>query len=236
MLATIDKKSGDARLGQQSATGNTAPLSKVRLLPGDLVQLQTLSGSNTERYQVSVIGAHAPHSVLVSAPQVMGKLVFIKEGKQLLVRGFVGNDAVAYRTQVLKSLLSPYPYLHLSYPENVQSMRIRKSARVPVEIVAAVSTPSFELAARIVDLSCGGARLSSQQKLGEEGDEVTIKFRIYSGDQDIYLTIKALIRTCVPDDTLVGMYNCGIQFTNLENQQRLYLENQVYQRMLDENS
>ena len=234
-MTTTEKRTTDTRQGSQGANGNTASFSKVKLLPGDLVQLQLLSGTSTERYQVSVIGAHAPHSVLVSAPVVAGKLVFIKEGKQILVRGFVGNDAVAYRTQVIKSLLSPYPYLHLSYPENVQSMRIRNSARVPVELVAAVATATTEMAARIVDLSCGGARLSSQQALGTEGDEVVIKFRIYSGDQDVYLNIKAIIRSCVPDEVSVGLFTSGIQFINLENQQRLYLENQVYQRMIDDN-
>lgn len=184
-MPPTDNSSEEFKNGNQQAIANQGLLSKIRLLPGDLVQVQTLNGSSSERYQVSIIGMHPPHSVLVTLPVVTGKLVFMKEGKHLLVRGFVGKDAVAYRTQVLKSLLSPYPYMHLSYPESVQSMRIRKTARVPVDMVAAIFAGTTEFAARITDLSCGGARLASKVVIGSEGDEITAKFRFVSGEQDI---------------------------------------------------
>ena len=106
-------------------------LAQIQLAPGDMVQLQTMHATHTERYQVKMLGFHAPVSIMVTSPMVQGKLVFIKEGQQFLVRGFVGKDAVAYKTRVLKSNLAPFPYLHLAYPESVQSMRIRGSARVP---------------------------------------------------------------------------------------------------------
>lgn len=234
-MPSIDNGAEEHKNGNQQTNASQGMLSKVRLLPGDLVQIQTLNGSTSERYQVSIIGVHAPHSVLVTLPVVTGKLVFMKEGKQLLVRGFVGKDAVAYRTQVLKSLLSPYPYMHLSYPESVQSMRIRKTARVPVDIVAAIIADKTEFAARITDLSCGGARLSSKGLIGTEGDEITTKFRINSGEQDIYLNVKSVVRNCTLDESASGLYVTGIQFVNLENQHRLYLENLVYQQMLDDN-
>jgi c-di-GMP-binding flagellar brake protein YcgR len=232
-VTTSDNSTVDPKPGADLPNGNTAQLSGIRLVPGEFLHLQTLSETNPKRYQVSIIGAHAPQSVLVSAPMIMGKLLFIKEGKQLLVRGFVGKDAFAYRANVIKSALTPYPYLHLSYPESVQSMRIRKSVRVAVEIVAAVSTPTTDMAARIVDLSSGGARLSANQKLGEDGAEITLKFRVYAGDQDVYLTIQAAIRSGMPDDSQPGMFNTGVEFINLEGQQRLCLENQIYQRLLD---
>jgi c-di-GMP-binding flagellar brake protein YcgR len=221
-------------VNDQSANSSQASLSRIRLLPGDSVQIQTLNGSNTDRYQVSIIGAHAPLSVLVSLPVVMGKLVFMKEGKQLLVRAFVGKDAVAYRAQVIKSLLSPYPYMHLSYPESVQSMRIRKSSRVPVDMVAAIFTNTSELAARMTDLSCGGARLSSKALIGEEGEEITVKFRFSSGANDIYLNVKSVIRNSAPDESNPGIFVTGIQFLDIEEQHRLYLENLVYQQMMDD--
>jgi c-di-GMP-binding flagellar brake protein YcgR len=234
-MPTTDYSAEEQKNGTSPANSSQGLLSKIRLLPGDLVQVQTLNGSNSERYQVSIIGVHTPHSVLVTLPVVAGKLVFMKEGKHLLVRGFVGKDAVAYRTQVLKSLLSPYPYMHLSYPESVQSMRIRKTARVPVDMVAAIVADKTEMAARITDLSCGGARLTSKVVIGAEGDEIIVKFKINSGEQDIYLNVKSVIRNSTLDESASGSYVTGIQFVNLENQYRLYLENLVYQQMLDDN-
>jgi c-di-GMP-binding flagellar brake protein YcgR len=218
----------------QPEISGQALFSKNRLLPGDSLQIQISSDTSTVRYQVRFIGVHAPHSVLVSLPVVMGKLVFMKEGKELLVRAFVGRDAVAYRAQVIKSRLSPYPYMHLTYPESVQSMRIRKSARVPVDIVAAIISGTAEYAARINDISCGGARLSSKQVLGAEGDEIATKFRITSGTAEVYLNVTSVILNSAPDELNPGVVTTGIQFLNLKEKHRLYLQNLVFQQMMDD--
>ena len=218
----------------QPEISGEALFSKNRLLPGDSLQIQTISDDSTTRYQVRFIGVYAPHSVLVSLPVVMGKLVFMKEGKELLVRAFVGKDAVAYRAQVIKARLSPYPYMHISYPESVQTMRIRKTARVPVDIVAAVISGTAEYSARINDISCGGARLSSKQVLGAEGDEIATKFRINSGTAEVYLNVTSVILNSAPDELNPAVVTTGIRFLNLKEKYRLYLQNLVFQQMMDD--
>lgn len=210
-------------------------LAQIQLAPGDMVQLQTLHATHTERYQVKMLGFHVPVSILVTAPTVQGKLVFIKEGQQFLVRGFVGKDAVAYKTRVLKSNLSPYPYLHLAYPESVQSMRIRGSARVPVDLVTSVMAPRGKGAARIVDLSWGGARMISPQPVADKDDEVTLAFRINPSGLDVYLNIKARIRAVSKDESTKGQVATGVEFIELNEQDRLYLTNMVYQNLLKDN-
>lgn len=207
-------------------------LDQIQLAPGDLVQLQTLHPTHAERYQVRMIGFHAPVSLLVSAPMVQGRLIFIKEGQQFLVRGFVGKDAVAYKTRVLKSNLSPFPYLHLAYPQTVQSMRIRSSARVPVQLVTAVNGPAGNAAAKLVDLSVGGGRLMSAKAFAEKGDEVKLSFRINPAGMDIYLTISAKVRAVTRDESMQGQVGTGVEFTSLTDQDRLYLTNMVYQNLL----
>lgn len=219
----------------QSEISGQALFSKNRLLPGDSLQIQTISSTNTTvRYQVRLIGVYAPHSVLVSLPVVMGKLVFMKEGKELLVRAFVGRDAVAYSAHVIKSRLSPFPYMHLSYPESVQTMRIRNTARVRVDIVAAIISGTAEYSARINDISCGGARLSSKQVLGAEGDEIATKFRINSGTAEVYLNVTSVILNSAQDELNPDVITTGIRFLNLKEKHRLYLQNLVYQQMMDD--
>lgn len=210
-------------------------LSQVQLAPGDLVQLQTLHPTHAERYQVRMIGFHAPVSLMVTAPTIQGRLVFVKEGQQYLVRGFVGKDAVAYKTRVIKSNLSPFPYLHLAYPETVQSMRIRGSSRVSVELVTAVNGPAGQAAAKIVDLSCGGARMMSPKPVAEKGDDVKLSFRINPSGLDVYLTISAKVRAVSRDETANSQVATGVEFVDLNEQDRLYLTNMVYQNLLKDN-
>ncbi len=210
-------------------------LSQVQLAPGDLVQLQTLHPTHAERYQVRMIGFHAPVSLMVTAPTIQGRLVFVKEGQQFLVRGFVGKDAVAYKTRVIKSNLSPFPYLHLAYPETVQSMRIRGSSRVSVELVTAVNGPAGQAAAKIVDLSCGGARMMSPKPVAEKGDDVKLSFRINPSGLDVYLTISAKVRAVSRDETANSQVATGVEFVDLNEQDRLYLTNMVYQNLLKDN-
>lgn len=208
-------------------------LEQIQLAPGDLVQLQTLSTTNAERYQVRMIGFHAPVSLLVTAPTTQGKLVFVKEGQQFLVRGFVGKDAVAYKTRVLKSNLSPFPYLHLAYPDTVQSMRIRSSARVQVDLVTAITREGAgQASAKMTDISVGGARLLSPRPVANKNETVKVSFRINPAGLDVYMTLNALVRAVSADDSLDGQIATGIEFVDISEQDRLYLTNMVYQNLL----
>ena len=231
--ATAEKRAeGEAPLPNEM---QISTLEQIQLAPGDMVQLQTLHATHTERYQVKMLGFHAPVSIMVTSPMVQGKLVFIKEGQQFLVRGFVGKDAVAYKTRVIKSNLSPFPYLHRAYPQSVQSMRIRSSARVPVELVTSVQAPRGKGSAKIVDLSWGGARMLSPQPVADKGDDVTLAFRINPSGLDVYLTIKAKVRAVSRDEINAGVVATGVEFVDLNEQDRLYLTNMVYQNLLKDN-
>lgn len=218
-----------------AAETQISSLSQIQLAPGDLVQLQTLHPAHAERYQVRMIGFYAPVSLMVTSPTIQGRLVFVKEGQQFLVRGFVGKDAVAYKTRVIKSNLAPFPYLHLAYPETVQSMRIRGSSRVSVELVTAVSGPAGQASAKIVDLSCGGARMMSANPVAEKDDQVKLSFRINPAGLDVYLSINAKVRTVTRDETANRQVATGVEFVDLKEQDRLYLTNMVYQNLLKDN-
>jgi len=219
-----------------AADAQISSLAQVQLAPGDLVQLQTLHPTHAERYQVRMIGFHAPVSLLVSAPMQQGKLVFVKEGQQFLVRGFVGKDAVAYKTRVLKSNLSPYPYLHLAYPDSVQSMRIRSSARVSVDLVTSISRENGgQASARMTDMSVGGARMVSPKPFAQKEEQLKLSFRINPAGLDVYLTINARVRAVSSDETQQSQVATGVEFVDLSEQDRLYLTNMVYQNLLKEN-
>lgn len=201
---------------------------RLALTPGDPLQIQPAEGSS-ERYMVKVVGHLAPLSLLVTAPQVNGKLLFVREGQVFLVRGFIGQDALACRTRVLKTQLSPFPYLHLAYPENVQLMRIRKSVRTQVDVVVAIRGSQGTSAGRIGDLSLDGAKIVSAAAFAERGEEVNLSFRISPGGMEIYLNVTALVRTFQREQE--GVWATGVEFTGLSEQDRLALLGVVYQSL-----
>jgi c-di-GMP-binding flagellar brake protein YcgR len=208
---------------------------RLQLAPGDTIQLQQSTEKNTERYTVKVVGHLAPFSLLVTAPYANGKLLFLREGQIFLVRSFVGQHALAYRTRVLKTQLKPFPYLHLAYPVNVQSMRIRKSARSRIDLLTAIDGPSGSSSGRIADLSLGGAKITSPAAFASRDDEVRLAFRINPGGIEIYMDLKAMVRSVQQEQMEQPCVTTGVEFVDLSEQDRLALMGASYQHMLQDN-
>jgi c-di-GMP-binding flagellar brake protein YcgR len=230
----MDEKGGDAGSKPQ---GETLSFDAVKLMPGDTLQLQPLLEGQTERFSVSVIGVMKPKSVLVTAPMVDGKLIFVRDGQTYLVRAFSGLNVCAFKARILKSQLQPFPYLHLSYPDSVQAMRIRKAMRAPVSIIVAVHDSEDGRqsgAGKIIDLSVGGARMYSPMKIGVKDQSIWLSFKVMLGDMEEYVKTPAVIRAVGEEDDEQGkrMNVFGLQFGELAQSQRLIIMNLVYQHQL----
>ena len=228
-----DERAPDAAKTQ----GETLSFDAVKLMPGDTLQLQPLLEGQTERFSVHVIGVMKPRSLLVTAPLVDGKLIFVRDGQTYLVRAFSGLNVCAFKARILKSQLQPFPYLHLSYPDSVQAMRIRKAMRAPASIIVAVHDSEEGRqcgAGKIVDISVGGARMFSPSKVGEKDQTLWLSFKVMLGDMEEYVKTPAVIRAVGEDEDDQGkrMNVFGLQFGDLAQSQRLIIMNMVYQHLL----
>ena len=229
-----------ARPSSAQPREESVSLDAIRLMPGDTLQLQPLLEGQTDRYTVRVIGILKPKSVLVTAPMVDGKLIFIRDGQGFLVRAFPGLDVVAFKAKVLKSQLVPYPYLHLSYPDTVQALRIRKNMRASTNIIVAVyeSEQGRQIgAAKMVDISFGGAKLLSSAALGSKDQSVWLAFKAKVADDiEEYVKAPAIIRSISDETDEQGntVQSYGVQFGELDSNLRLVIMNLVYQSLLKE--
>ncbi|MDP2832201.1 MAG: flagellar brake protein [Pseudomonadota bacterium] len=211
----------------------------IKLMPGDALQLQPMLEGQTERFTVHVIGVMKPKSVLVTMPIVEGKLIFVRDGQTYLVRAFSGLNVCAFKARVLKSQLQPFPYLHLSYPDSVQAMRIRRAMRAPAGIIVAAQQSEEGKpigAGKLVDISVGGAKMVSPMSLGQKGDSLWLSFKVKLGDMEEYVKTPVVIRSTgeEEDDQGKRMKSFGIQFGELGQSQRLIIMNLVYQHLLKE--
>lgn len=234
----LDEKAGE---GDARPQGETLSFDAVKLMPGDALQLQPLLEGQTERFSVHVIGVMKPKSLLVTAPVVDGKLIFVSDGQSYLVRAFSGLNVCAFKARVLKSQLQPFPYLHLAYPDSVQAMRIRKAMRAPASIIVAVqeSEAGRQIGAgKIIDLSVGGARMYSPMKIGVKDQSIWLSFKVMLGDMEEYVKTPAVIRAVGEEDDEQGkrMNVFGLQFGELSQSQRLIIMNLVYQHLLKDSA
>jgi c-di-GMP-binding flagellar brake protein YcgR len=221
---------------EEGAKGERGSLEEVRLMPGDALQLQPLLEGQVDRYTVRVIGVMRGKSVLVTAPALDGKLIFVRDGQPFQVRAFSRLNVCGFKTRILKSQLVPFPYVHLAYPESVSLMRIRKAVRAPVQLIVAISDSEGgrQLAAgRIVDLSVGGARIQVGSALFKQGDAIFLSFKIKLDDLEEYITTSATVRH-VEEEAGEARHSwlLGTQFNELGQGPKLIIMSLVYQHML----
>ena len=208
-------------------------MDEVRWSVGETLYLQG-HGNPVSRYTVRLIGYVKNRTVFVTAPTLDGKFEFIREGQTFVVRVFSGKKAYAFAASAVKSVHTPHPYLHLSYPRQVRCSIVRKTARAQVKIIASVTLgdPERTAAATLTDLSVGGASGILKQALGEKGSVGKIVFKVRAADNDEYLTLNTVLRSMAPVEGGSGIRH-GFEFLNLSVRDRLILSAFVHQTLVD---
>lgn len=211
---------------------------ETRVKIGEPLQLQ--SSPDSPRYYVKLIGYLKNKGLIVSAPEIDGELVMVKEGQSFIARFFPGQHAYAFTTTVAKQTSVPYPHLHLSYPREVRGLKVRKDSRIETSLIAALTLGSVDeeqasASGKIVNLSIGGAALKAKTLLGGKDDIVGVKFKINFEESDYFLALDSVIRSVTYDETDAAMpYSYGIQFVNVDNSMALALGAYFYKQLLDD--
>lgn len=214
-------------------------IDQLKLQVGDALQLQTMGDTEKLRFHVRLIGYLPGHSLVVTAPRVEGKVALVREGQTYAVRLMVGNRVVGFTSRVLRTNMRPYPYVHLSYPDDVESIVVRRAPRVKVAIVCAVrgmvdgEAVEPSRAATMVDLSVSGTLLKGTQKIAEVGSRVQISARFEAGSvtRDIRLQGSVANLNVAEDDNGRPVYLQGVEFVDLDEQADLILHAFLYEHL-----
>jgi c-di-GMP-binding flagellar brake protein YcgR len=211
-----------------------AQMDDVRWYVGETLHMQALNETDT-RFVVKLIGYIKGKSVLVTAPMVDGKYVLIRDNQSFVVRAFQGKKAFAFTVVALKSVFSPHPYLHLSYPKQISSSVIRNDARASVKIIASVSfnNPDRMGAATLSDLSLGGTSGVLKQAMAEKKEAGTISFKINVVGSEGLLSIDFVVRSVAANEDGEG-YRYGFEFQNVSPQNKLILSAFVHQTIAEQ--
>ncbi|MEQ1516050.1 MAG: flagellar brake protein [Usitatibacteraceae bacterium] len=213
------------------------PFNDIRLPVGTAMQLTNPANEAGGRETVRLIGYLDRKSLIVTHPARHGQIMFVKEGAVYRCRAFAGKNAYAFEAHVLRVALAPFPYLHLSFPATVQTNVIRKSARIPTEIVATaepVGTGKVTTCT-IKDLSVEGALIQSKIAIAEIGSEIRLAFRLTIDEEPFLFEIAAEIRSLqAASETEPNVMKCGVLFRKLDIAVRRELEIYIYRQMVSD--
>ncbi len=211
----------------------------LKLQIGDVVQLQHISPDRDDRYTVSVIGLLEGESLLVTAPSKKGKVQFFRDGQKFAVRMLRGSQVYGFMTAVLKSSVKPYPYLHLSFPKEIESITVRNAERVVTSIPAAACNTLYSGEKRhwqavvIKDLSTSGVRLESVQSLGKKDETIKLSFKMEVCGSEEDMDLIATIRNSQPRGSgSERVYCTGAEFHDLERFYKVLLHDHVLDQKL----
>lgn len=212
----------------------------MRLRVGDRLLLSPPVKVSSERFPVRLVGYVEGVSVLVTHPYERFLRLPLHEGDEVVMRAFVAQSAFGFSTWVEKIYAAPFDHLHLSFPESVQGMAVRKAPRVKMRIIASVNNLSQgageNMPGIIANISASGVLLDSPHPLAEKNDRMRLAFKVELHGMEAFLTVEGVARNVWMGEAAEGQkatFHHGIEFVDLDPSDQMILQSLVYQHMID---
>lgn len=202
---------------------------------GALLHMQLQTGEGKQRHDVHLIGMQPGESLLVSMPRVNGILPKIFPNDEYIVRYFAGTTVVAFKTSVLLVCQIPYYYMHLKYPNKLESVTVRQAERIEVSITAQVTKQDQKVLGSIKDLSALGAMILMEEGFGEPDEHIELFFDLHMGEFDKSVHLVGVIRNKKKNNNLDDgeqLYRYGIEFIDPSEEDVVFLQGYVYEQLL----
>jgi c-di-GMP-binding flagellar brake protein YcgR len=232
--------SGNSKADPSMESGSSLKFHDLNLKVGDRLQLEPPAKLGAERCIVKLVGYVENVSLLVTAPSENGMYLSLLEDEVVVIRGFSRRNAFGFSSAIRRICKLPFGYLHLSFPGEIQGTVIRKSPRVKTRIITTITSPDAGDAASqtgtIVNISSTGAQLTARNFFGEVGKTIRLAFRINLHNIDAYLTACGTIRRIFTDEDekeADPQASYGIEFHDLNPNDRMILQSLIYQQMIE---
>jgi hypothetical protein len=226
--------------GKGGRAANAGPLG---LQVGTLLQIK--AADDVGRTAASRLIGFIDQGLFVSWPQLGGREIQFKAGESVVLRGFSGQAILSFSCTVTAVCRTPFRYLVLSAPEQVQQLPVRRSARVPTRLAAYVLGPDDEAAtegngdpagkgrlAVLSDLSAGGALVHTSFPAPPVGSALRLRFLLRTAAGDSEVTVDAWARGVASEETDAEFPAFGVAFDVLEEREAALLQCFIYEQML----
>ena len=147
-----------------------------------------------------------------------------------------GTSAHVFTSTAIITTNRPYSHLHLTYPESLESITVRKAERVNCKLIVSVQnsqgSTNESISSSMHDVSTAGAQLFSKESLGEVGDNISINTKFSVAGIEQHLIIPGIIRRAISASTDEAENEYGIEFNSIEDKNKLILTAFVYEQMI----
>ncbi len=216
------------------------PIKNLKL--GETFQITPLNDdTGSTKYFIKYIGGMEKKSLICTLPTIDEKIVFIKENSGFSVRIFSGKNVFKFNTVVDAVFSRPYPHMHLKFPRETYSNQIRKNQRIAANIIASIENKSNshnqdKIAAKLTDMSLGGAQIESFKSIGELNDQIECTFKINMEGGEALFVIPSVLRRASETTHSDGrqLFSYGIQFLEIGFQDRIVLQSYIFQALTGE--
>jgi hypothetical protein len=186
-------------------------------------------------FNVRLVGTLGKEAFVVAHPMRDSACIFVKEGQVWEFKAFYGLSIFRFTAMAEKVLLSPYPMVVFSWPQDGHSetRNVRSARRIACEIPAAVrlgEPGSLTVTAVVTNLSTGGAeaRLSSFQTV-KTGTTVFVAFQLSIAGRKYLFELNAKVAS----QDLAGDTNVlGLAFGEMDNAQFFAIHAFVCDRLI----
>lgn len=208
-------------------------LAQLKITPGTTLHIQSSIDPLSQNESVKLIGWLDKTGVLLSAVNAQGTILPFREGQSIKAKTIAGKDVISFEAIIEKVCFTPFPYLHLSWPDSLQIRQLRNSLRVNTQLIASVSGDGItNIPARITNLSASGAMLEGSDLKLETDQEITMALRLHAAGIDHTMSIKAIVRN-QKSEPPAALVQYGLEFIPLATTDRLVLEHYIFSSILE---
>jgi hypothetical protein len=205
----------------------------IGLKVGDRLILEPPPKLGEQPGVVKLIGYVNDVSVLVTMPDTRPWAGPPIEGDDMMVRAFSGRDAFGFSTKVGKRAVTPFEYLHLSFPRRISMRQIRNAERVSTVITARVLDCDEPVPTVITNLSATGAEVKYWEPGRAIGSSVSLELILDIHRVRTRVVVNGIIRN-LHDLPESGDSAYGVEFFDVNAQTGIFLKSFVYQSLVEQ--
>jgi len=197
----------------------------LNLTVGSTLELESKTDDILKNLHSELIGHAQNQSIILTHPKKDNIPVQVDVGDRFFVSLKQGDAYVTFETEVVAVLNSPYPHLHATYPEDIRTGSLRKNNRVPaapanMHLVMDEDEPNPPIS--IQNISCSGACLASEKRLGEVNNQFQIDLQAGVGHSPVRVgCMIRYVRKVTGKDQ--PMFHHGVEFIGMDAEVQLFL-------------
>ena len=183
----------------------------------------------------TLIGFLYAQSLIVTLPKRKEHIVQVEKGDEFIIRFSKADTTYAFSSKVMEINQSPYPHIHLTYPDNIQAKLLRRGNRIDVSkntLQLKIKNNDFDRAVMITNISEYGAKLTSSNKLGELEEKLTIELDLPQYPEVVELNCKIChTDNYIDQDSNKETYEHGIEFFEVNAMARSFINSFIHEHI-----